>query len=249
MGWSLVRPPRSDRAHTWNSRGARRKRPAASIICRSRGPHAGPPTALWRTLGWFVRFSFSDLYTALVDIPASWGNLVDFNYERATRGHLSLDSSHLQREDSSYSNFKAIIRSYSCWLTLFLKSSWLRSGEPPHRGSPRWAAFDWRAWASSWPISGGFNERRLILHSKIGCLIKVIALDRLPLPLSLELVVEETWVCIFRFKLFGLQVHNLSKQVNVFAALNDKPHYFLNRHKQGLFGVFVIVSRAWSAGA
>lgn len=38
----------------------------------------------------------------------------------------------------------------------------------------------------------GFNERRLILHSKIGCLIKVIALDRLPLPLSLELVVEET---------------------------------------------------------
>jgi hypothetical protein len=38
----------------------------------------------------------------------------------------------------------------------------------------------------------GFNERGLILHAEIGCLIQVISLDRLPLPLSLELVVEET---------------------------------------------------------
>jgi hypothetical protein len=38
----------------------------------------------------------------------------------------------------------------------------------------------------------GLNERRLILHAEIGCLIQVIALDRLPLPLSLQLVVEET---------------------------------------------------------
>jgi hypothetical protein len=38
----------------------------------------------------------------------------------------------------------------------------------------------------------GLNERRLILHAKICCLIQVIALDRLSLPLSLQLVVEET---------------------------------------------------------
>jgi hypothetical protein len=38
----------------------------------------------------------------------------------------------------------------------------------------------------------GLNERRLILNAEIGCFIQVIALDRLPLPLSLQLVVEET---------------------------------------------------------
>ena len=37
----------------------------------------------------------------------------------------------------------------------------------------------------------GFNERRLVLHAEIGCLVQVIALDRLSLPFSLELVVEE----------------------------------------------------------
>lgn len=83
-----------------------------------------------------------------------------------------------------------------------------------------------------------FNERWLIFNPDIASLPKVISLNGLPLPLSLNQVIEEGGVCIFGFELFRFQIDHLPQLIYIFWPLDDQSNYLLDRREQSLFGIF-----------
>jgi hypothetical protein len=86
-----------------------------------------------------------------------------------------------------------------------------------------------------------FNQRWLILHSDITCLVQMIPFNRLPLPFSLKQIIEEARVWILRLEFLRLQINYLSQQVYIFTSLNHQSDHFLYGQEQRLLWVFVII--------
>ena len=72
------------------------------------------------------------------------------------------------------------------------------------------------------------NQWGLVFDTEIGSLVEMIPLNGLPLPLPLELIIEEAGVGVLRLQFLSFQVDNLPQEVDILTPLDNQADNFLD---------------------
>ncbi len=75
-----------------------------------------------------------------------------------------------------------------------------------------------------------FDQWRLVLDAHIPRLVQVVPLDRLPLPLPLQQIVEKRGIGVLGLEFLDFQVYRLPQEVYVLTPLDYQANYLLDAH-------------------